>query len=136
MKLITEFLYLVSLLVFTFPARNRMLETKVMKCFPITKKGWMMWCGVLIHHGNFEQWRKDKGAWMRLNIRLYQAKTHHFSWTTFYLTYWLDMLKSMLKRRTITTSMIMKGRIWKNIDSPTLNVSSSGKKWKEMLRSG
>ena len=92
MKLITEILYLVSLLVFTFPARNRMLETKVMKYFPISKKGWMMWCGVLIHHGNFEQWGKDKGAWMRLNIRLYQAKTHHFSWTTFYLSYWLDML--------------------------------------------
>ena len=100
MKLITEILYLVSLLVFTFPGRYRMLETEVMHYFPISRKGWMMWCGVLIHHGQFEQWGKDKGAWMRMNIRLYQAKTHHLSWTTFYIWFWFDILVGSLVCRS------------------------------------
>jgi hypothetical protein len=92
MKLLKEILYLVSLLIFTFPGRYRLLETQKLHYFPITSRGWMMWCGVLVHRREFEQWEKDKCSWMRMNIRLYQAKTHHFTWTTFYLSYWLDML--------------------------------------------
>lgn len=96
MKLLNEILYLISLLVFTFPGRYRLLETRTFKYFPTSKKGWMMWCGVLVHHGEFEQWSRDKSAWMRMNIRLYQAKTHHFCWITFYLWFWIDMLVGSL----------------------------------------
>lgn len=92
MKLLYEILYLISLAVLTFPSQYKILGTKNLHYFPRSKKSWMMWCGVLVYRGEFDQWSKDKTAWMRMNIRLYQAKTYHSSWLTFYFQFWLDML--------------------------------------------
>ena len=90
MKLLKELLYLIFFLLFTTPKHYKLLEIKKSKYFPVGSSK-MMWCGVVIHKGEFEQWMKDKSWWMRMNIRLYQARTHHLSWITFYLYFWLDI---------------------------------------------
>lgn len=91
MKLITEFLYLMFLLLFTSPRHYKILEKKRFRYFPIRGR-FMMWCGCLIYRDNFEPWYKDKDVWMRLNIRLYQARAHSCYWPFFYIRFWFDIL--------------------------------------------
>lgn len=87
-----EILYLIYLLLFTTPNKYRLLETRKMRYFPISHCRYMMWCGMIIYKEEFKQWSKDRLIWMRLNIRLYQAKIFSSTWFTFYLRYWLDIL--------------------------------------------
>jgi hypothetical protein len=86
-----ETLTLLILPFITFPSDYRLLYIHEMKYYPV-KGRYMMWCGWLIHHGDFEQWYGDKYEWLHKNIHLMQARTHFLSWPGFYISYLWETL--------------------------------------------